>query len=154
MKIGIIGGGSIGLLFAYYISRQHPVCLYVRTNEQKEVIRDKGLIVMRGYEEHKEEIEMKLVSEWRGLEDSVFIAVKQYQLPSVIEILQKYGRGDHFALLTKWNGSYKVARSFARKYLFGNCGAWGHEDEWKSGLPYGNWSNENCILQAIATGLS
>ena len=98
MKIGIIGGGSIGLLFAYYLSRKHPVCLYVRTNEQKKLIRDKGLIVVRGDEEHKEELEVKLVSEWRGLEDSVFIAVKQYQLPSVIEILQKYGRADHFAV--------------------------------------------------------
>lgn len=98
MKIGIIGGGSIGLLFAYYLGRKHPVCLYVRTNEQKKLIRDKGLIVVRGDEEHKEELEVKLVSEWRGLEDSVFIAVKQYQLPSVIEILQKYGRAEHFSV--------------------------------------------------------
>ena len=50
---------------------------------------------MRGKDEQKEELEVKLVSEWRGLEDTVFIAVKQYQLPSVIEVLQKYRRAGH-----------------------------------------------------------
>lgn len=92
MKIGIIGGGSIGLLFAYYMSRKYPVCLYVRTNEQMKLLRDKGLTVVRGKKEYKEELEVKLVSEWRGLEDAVFIAVKQYHLPSIMEVLQKYSR--------------------------------------------------------------
>ena len=34
MKIGIIGGGSIGLLFSYYLSEQHSISLYVHTKEQ------------------------------------------------------------------------------------------------------------------------
>lgn len=91
MKIGIIGGGSIGLLFACYISRKHPVCLYVRTNEQKELLQKKGLILVREENEQTNWIEVKLYSEWRGLEDVTVIAVKQYQLDNLLGILKKYG---------------------------------------------------------------
>ncbi len=91
MKIGIIGGGSIGLLFACYISRKHPVCLYVRTNEQKELLQKKGLILVREENEQTNWIEVKLYSEWRGLEDVTVISVKQYQLYNLLGILKKYG---------------------------------------------------------------
>ena len=50
MKIGIIGGGSIGLLFAFYLSKQYPVCLYVRTKEQLDVIKSDGLCLERNGE--------------------------------------------------------------------------------------------------------
>ncbi|MBB6443733.1 2-dehydropantoate 2-reductase [Bacillus benzoevorans] len=90
MKIGIIGGGSIGLLFACYLSRKQPVCLYVRTNEQKKLLQEKGLIFVRETEEQTNWIEVKLYSEWRGMEDATLIAVKQYQLDNMMGILNKY----------------------------------------------------------------
>jgi len=38
MRIGIIGGGAIGLLFACYLSKSNQVTLYCRTNEQVRLI--------------------------------------------------------------------------------------------------------------------
>ena len=34
MKIGVIGGGAIGLLFSYYLSEHHSISLYVHSKEQ------------------------------------------------------------------------------------------------------------------------
>lgn len=103
MKIGIIGGGSIGLLFAFYLSQRQPVCLYVRTNEQKNLLKEEGLHLVRGNEEWRQQMEVKLCSEWRGLENVTFIALKQYQLQNMDEILQMYGRAEH-ALVFLQNG--------------------------------------------------
>ena len=80
---------------------------------------------------------MKLVSEWRGLEEVTLIAVKQYQFTELLDVLYaKVGRTNH-SLFTKWNGSYKMAGLFARGFLCGNCGAWGNEDKRELGSPYG-----------------
>ena len=51
----------------------------------------------------KADIEIKLYSEWRGQEEVTLIAVKQYHLPKIIEMLKQYSRGDH-TLLFLQNG--------------------------------------------------
>ena len=43
MRIGIIGGGAIGLLFANYLSEKHDVTIYTRTQEQAELLNRDGL---------------------------------------------------------------------------------------------------------------
>ncbi|MGP4075116.1 2-dehydropantoate 2-reductase [Halobacillus sp. K22] len=43
MNIGIIGGGSIGLLTAAYLGRNHEVHLYVRREKQREHIEREGV---------------------------------------------------------------------------------------------------------------
>lgn len=108
MKIGIIGGGSIGLLFAYYMNLIYPVTLYVRTTKQKELLDREGFIFTRGAEEHKTVLDVKLFSEWHGAEDITFIAVKQYQLQPMIGQLQKHGRPGHtFVFLQNGMGHIK-----------------------------------------------
>lgn len=103
MRFGIIGGGSIGLLFAYYLSCKQPVCLYVRTNEQKELLEKNGLVLSLAAEEQINKIEVKLFSEWRGAEDATFIAVKQYQLDNMMGFLKTYSKAEH-ALVFLQNG--------------------------------------------------
>lgn len=85
MKIGIIGGGSLGLLFAYYLHIHHSVCLYVRSKEQAEQLQEKGLFLERDGEVKQIWLEVKSVSEWRGEADLTIIAVKQYHLPDLME---------------------------------------------------------------------
>lgn len=46
MNIGIIGGGSLGLLYSYYLSQAHDISLYVRRHEQKETLNSQGLTLI------------------------------------------------------------------------------------------------------------
>jgi len=119
MKIGIIGGGSIGLLFAFYLSEKYPICLYVRTKEQLGLIQSKGLFLKQHELEKHKFIEVKLYSEWSGCEDLTLIAVKQYHLNQLMDILYAHSRPDksilflqngmgHLKYLEKLNGEVYV----------------------------------------------
>ena len=119
MKIGIIGGGSIGLLFAFYLSEKYPICLYVRTKEQLGLIQSKGLFLKQSEQEKHKFIEVKLYSEWSGNEDLTIIAVKQYHLNRLMDVLYAHCRPDksilflqngmgHLKYLKKLNGEVYV----------------------------------------------
>lgn len=96
MRIGIIGGGSLGLLFAYYLNKTASVTVYTRTLEQAEVINREGICLKK-----KENIWNTFVSavpfdSWQGLEDITIVTVKQYQLTHVLDKIsnqpKSYGR--------------------------------------------------------------
>lgn len=87
MKVGIIGAGSIGLLFAAYISRVSDVAIYTRTQEQAAEINRNGVLLRKGTGESIALVKALPISEWLGTEELTIIAVKQYQLPAIIEKL-------------------------------------------------------------------
>jgi 2-dehydropantoate 2-reductase len=103
MKIGIIGGGSIGLLYAYYLSEQDSVCLYVRSKEQMERLQSAGLFLEKNGEKGQRFLDVKLYSQWRGDEDITLIAIKQYHLPALMDLLYTYSRSNK-AILFLQNG--------------------------------------------------
>lgn len=86
MKIAIIGGGSIGLLFAYYLNQEHEVVLYVRNPEQMKDLREKGLFFHKKENTYHTVIDVKSTSEW-GMhrEDLTVVAVKQYHLATLLD---------------------------------------------------------------------
>ncbi|WP_147531915.1 2-dehydropantoate 2-reductase [Bacillus marasmi] len=90
MKIGIIGGGSIGLLFAYYLNRAASVTLYTRTQEQADKINREGLCLKYRDHLHHTYISGKTVDSWQGQEDLTIITVKQYQLEAVFEKIRQH----------------------------------------------------------------
>lgn len=47
MRIAIIGGGAIGLLFAHYLNENHEVRVYIRNDSQLQKLRIKGLTIER-----------------------------------------------------------------------------------------------------------
>ena len=83
MKIGIIGAGSIGLLFAAYLSKAFSITLYTRTSVQAEEINQNGIYLQEGTEIQKISVRALPISKWAGEEELTIIAVKQYQLPSL-----------------------------------------------------------------------
>ncbi|WP_066066496.1 2-dehydropantoate 2-reductase [Neobacillus soli] len=85
MKIGIIGAGSIGLLFASYLSRVFNVTIYTRAEEQALEINKHGILLKKGSMLKYQFVKALPMTEWRGREDLTIIAVKQYQLPAIIE---------------------------------------------------------------------
>jgi 2-dehydropantoate 2-reductase len=89
MRVGIIGAGSIGLLFAAYISRVFEVTIYTRTTEQTSEINKYGIVLKKKGEQTISLVKSLPITEWKGAEDLTIIAVKQYQLDPIIEIINQ-----------------------------------------------------------------
>lgn len=85
MRVGIIGAGSIGLLFAAYISKVLEVTIYTRTPEQAAEITKYGIMLKNRSEQSISMVKARAISEWEGAEDITIIAVKQYQLQTIID---------------------------------------------------------------------
>ncbi|HET7580923.1 MAG TPA: 2-dehydropantoate 2-reductase [Bacillales bacterium] len=89
MRIAVIGGGSIGLLFSYYFSvgEERPV-VYVRRQEQAESLNNNGLTLLREGKSDTVEVRAQLFQETENIEaDLVVIAVKQYDLTGMTELI-------------------------------------------------------------------
>lgn len=84
MKIGIIGGGSIGLLVSSFFSLEHEVTLYVRREEQKEKINKHGLWLDESNIRH---IKALLINEMKQ-EDCFVVCIKQPQITSILPFIQ------------------------------------------------------------------
>jgi 2-dehydropantoate 2-reductase len=85
MKIAIVGGGSLGLLFSYYLSLKHDVNLYTRTQEQADLINDQGLhMIKAGKDQTARKVAASPIYAWQGEEELTIVAVKQYQLADLI----------------------------------------------------------------------
>ncbi|MBP2240023.1 2-dehydropantoate 2-reductase [Cytobacillus eiseniae] len=104
MKIGIIGGGSIGLLLAHYLMKQHDVCVYVRSIQQMQRLKSEGLLFEKDQKCDKEILNATLFSNWTGEEELTIIAVKQYQLSPVLAHLTVANTNKKAAFLFLQNG--------------------------------------------------
>ncbi|QTM99325.1 2-dehydropantoate 2-reductase [Sediminibacillus dalangtanensis] len=88
MKVGIIGGGAVGLLTAANLTKgNHQVTVYVRREEQKHEINKGGVSLIP---EHRIFPVKALLLEELRQEDVIMIAVKQYQLSEILSSLQSY----------------------------------------------------------------
>ncbi|MDR4886602.1 2-dehydropantoate 2-reductase [Fredinandcohnia sp. QZ13] len=84
MKIGIIGGGSIGLLFAGYLAEQHDVTIYTRTKHQASEINKNGVTIDKQNTSKTDRVQAATSSASVIEEDIVLFAVKQYILEEVL----------------------------------------------------------------------
>ncbi|MEN1966981.1 2-dehydropantoate 2-reductase [Lentibacillus sp. N15] len=89
MKIGIIGGGAIGLLLGAYLCRDHNVTIYVRRNRQKQLINEHGIFIERNSRSFP--LRALLSSELQA-EDCYVVCVKQQQLGNVLHLLTRQVR--------------------------------------------------------------
>ena len=86
MKIGIIGGGSIGLLISSYLCVGHKVTIYVRRMEQKQKINDHGLYLSGNLTPFP--VKALLLDEIKK-EDYIIICVKQSQVSTILTKINK-----------------------------------------------------------------
>lgn len=86
MKVGIIGGGSIGLLISCYLSEMHDVTIYVRRQAQKERINTKGLYIDKQPILHS--VKASLLSELETT-DCLIICVKQTEILNILPFIKK-----------------------------------------------------------------
>ncbi|MDX8288251.1 2-dehydropantoate 2-reductase [Metabacillus indicus] len=88
MEIGIIGTGSVGMLCAAYLAKEHIVTVYTRRKEQSDLINEKGIILIHGDQKTTVK-DVKARSGKDFKEPLLIIAVKQYQLGDVLPLLKK-----------------------------------------------------------------
>lgn len=88
MRIGIIGPGSIGLLFACYLNKRNQVTVYCRTKDQVEHINQYGVILKHKGTEEKITVKAE-ISNLIADEELVIIAVKQYHLAGIETIIHE-----------------------------------------------------------------
>ena len=89
MRVGIIGAGSIGLLFAAYLSRVFDVTVYTRSQEQANEINLHGISLLNRMDRTVAVVKAVPITDWQGSEELTIIAVKQYQLFSFMERLEQ-----------------------------------------------------------------
>jgi 2-dehydropantoate 2-reductase len=87
MNVGVVGAGSLGLLFAFYLNSIFKVNLYTHTHEQAEEINRNGLLLKKGEKQFHTVVRSLPFSERNECEELLIIAVKQHQLQAVMNIL-------------------------------------------------------------------
>src|SRR5690606_28378773 len=89
MNIGIIGGGSIGLLLSSYLSKNHQVTLYVHRVEQMNKINEYGVTLFKNSKELPSvQIQARLMTELKE-EDCYFVCVKQHHIESLLTLIKR-----------------------------------------------------------------
>lgn len=82
-NIGIIGGGSVGMLTASLLANDHAITLYVKRSTQKNIINQKGIVLKQADKEIVVEIKTRLVEELKDA-DLFIICVKQPDLSGLL----------------------------------------------------------------------
>lgn len=119
MKIAIIGGGSIGLLFAYYLSNAYQVTLYTRTRHQAKMIEDAGIRLIGNGENLHRKVCSNTFDQWKGDEELTFIAVKQYHLGTVLQqIKEKVHHYTNLVFLQNGMSHLKYIENIKNKNIF------------------------------------
>ncbi|EWG11844.1 2-dehydropantoate 2-reductase [Cytobacillus firmus] len=120
MRIAIIGGGAVGLLFAHYLNENHEVLVYVRNSSQLQKLRKNGLTFERNGIRSNTRVKACHFSEWKGEEDLTIIAVKQYSIPELAgEILKMDAcKSGSFLFLQNGMGHLKWAEMLETDSLF------------------------------------
>jgi len=116
MKIGIIGGGSIGLLLSSYLCEHHKVTLYVRRQAQKETLNEHGLFLANM--ETPFLIHTQLIEEI-GEADCFIICVKQHQMREVFPYLKRVNRQSPFLFLQNGMGHLEKVKEIKNDIYVG-----------------------------------
>lgn len=118
MKIGVIGGGAVGLLFSTYLSLNHKVVLLTRTNTQATVINEKGIVLSNSHKDMKYVV--TAYSDFDKLEkqDLIIIAVKQYDLASLLKHLLTLPTNTPLLFIQNGIGHIKLLETLPHETIF------------------------------------
>ncbi|MBM7647228.1 2-dehydropantoate 2-reductase [Bacillus ectoiniformans] len=120
MKIGVIGGGAIGMLYATRLSEEFSVMLFTRTRQQAEAISRDGVTEIAEGQERNIRIEARPIEELGSSElDIVFVAVKQYHLANILSQLNQIERRTPLVFLQNGMGHLSLLHdlSFSAIYV-------------------------------------
>ncbi|EAC3593396.1 2-dehydropantoate 2-reductase [Listeria monocytogenes] len=90
LKVGIIGAGAMGLLYAANFANTSELTLFTRRKEQSDLLNQKGLSLKDNSELKNIHIHATIITDIKKLSEQqlLIIAVKQYSLKSILPLLQ------------------------------------------------------------------
>lgn len=118
MKIGIIGGGAIGLLVASYFHQQeHQIMLYTRTEEQAASINESGILLSLNENISQMCINAKKLSLHIDPCDILIICVKQYHLENIKPVINNF-KGETILFLQNGMSHIEYVKDLSIKNCF------------------------------------
>jgi 2-dehydropantoate 2-reductase len=115
VKIGIVGGGAIGLLVAAYLGKEHEVTLYTRRSLQAKRLKNEGLRFEKKGETTCISVQAAPFAEAAIDDDIVFITVKQYDLAAVLDCKDRFRRVPTVVFLQNGMGHVEKLTAFTEK---------------------------------------
>ncbi|MBP1950619.1 2-dehydropantoate 2-reductase [Virgibacillus litoralis] len=116
MDIGIIGGGSTGLLLGSHLAVKHKVTIYVRREQQKQSLNKNGIFSP----ESNKSIQVKslLISEMHR-ENYLIVCVKQHHVSQVIPFINQTNIESTIIFLQNGMGHIDLLRKMTQTVLVG-----------------------------------
>ncbi|WP_374056585.1 ketopantoate reductase family protein [Rossellomorea sp. FM04394] len=117
MKIGIIGGGAVGLLFAGYLGRKFDVTLFVRREAQVQFLSMNGINVHKESSSFTTQVRSDQLTEVPLKFDLVIVAVKGYDLKSLENVLVLMDKNQPLLFLQNGIGHLDWVKSLPHQNL-------------------------------------
>lgn len=119
VSIGIIGGGSLGLLISSYLSLNDNVTLYVRRRVQYKAIKQAGIILEREHiRERDVNVTVRVIDDLRA-HQVMFITVKQPHIDDIIPRLHAMQQSDKIIFLQNGMGHIEKINSLQSETYVG-----------------------------------
>ncbi|MFS0643588.1 2-dehydropantoate 2-reductase [Siminovitchia sp. 179-K 8D1 HS] len=118
MKVGIIGGGSIGLLLAAYLGKFFDITVYTRTEEQARELGENGIQLITLSGERFTKVSASTESDSLNGQDFIFVAVKQYHLNDLIPVICKIASHVPICFLQNGMGHLEWLPSLPNETIF------------------------------------
>ncbi|WP_027408236.1 2-dehydropantoate 2-reductase [Anoxybacteroides tepidamans] len=117
MKIGIVGGGAIGLLIAAYLCDRHDVTIYTRRRSQAALLKQEKLRLIKADCERVIPVRAVQIDQEDIKADVVFITVKQYDLADVIERCQQWPEEATLVFLQNGMGHIRLLSALKQRNI-------------------------------------
>lgn len=119
MRVGIIGGGSIGLLFGAYMGQCNEVMIFTRRNEQARKIKEQGIrLLFQGAGEKSIKVDASPANRGITEQDILIIAVKQYDLPHILPILKSVPTETPLCFVQNGMGHLELLNNLPHESIF------------------------------------
>lgn len=119
MRVGIIGGGSMGLLFGAYLGQGHEVTIFTRREEQAQKIKEMGIRLL--FQEADEKVintDARNGNSEIYDQDIVIIAVKQYDLSHLIPLLMSIPKETPLCFIQNGMGHLELLNTLPHETIF------------------------------------
>ncbi|MBE3568684.1 MAG: 2-dehydropantoate 2-reductase [Bacillales bacterium] len=119
MKIGVIGGGSIGLFYAANLSKWLPVTVYTRTARQSKAILEEGIALKENGREQRELVCAKQLPDADLIDETfLLVAVKQYHLQGMVPFFRQLSPDVSLLFLQNGMGHLFLLEQLPQKNIY------------------------------------